>query len=77
VGSGIPKSNPEAKILVNRAQAVPKDSPFFCLKMMISYRRSLICVSEKKVGQNFFPQNCPFAFYASDLKVVPLLRFSR
>jgi hypothetical protein len=37
VGSGIPRSGPEAKILVNRAQAVPKDSPSYCLKRMISH----------------------------------------
>jgi hypothetical protein len=49
VGFGIPKSSPGAKILVNQAQAVPKDSPSFCFKRMISHRRSLIRVSEKKV----------------------------
>jgi hypothetical protein len=32
VRSGIPKSGPEAKILVNRAQEVPKDSPSFLFK---------------------------------------------
>jgi hypothetical protein len=37
VGSGIPKSGPEAKILVNQAQVVPKDSTSFCLKRMISH----------------------------------------
>jgi hypothetical protein len=29
VGSGIPSSGPEVKILVNRAQEVPKDSTSF------------------------------------------------
>jgi hypothetical protein len=52
VGSGIPKSDPEAKTLVNCAQTVPKYSPSFCLKWMISHRRSLIRASEKKVRQN-------------------------
>jgi hypothetical protein len=52
VGSGIPKSGLEAKILVNRAEAVPKDSPSFCLKRMISHQRSLIHASETKVRQN-------------------------
>jgi hypothetical protein len=37
VVSGIPKSSPEAKILVNQAHAVPKDSPSFYLKGMISH----------------------------------------
>jgi hypothetical protein len=32
VGSEIPKSGPEAKILLNQAQVVPKGSPSFCLK---------------------------------------------
>jgi hypothetical protein len=67
---------PEAKILVNRAQAVPKDSPSFCLKRMILHRRSLIRASKKKVRQNF-PSKLPIAFYALDVKVVPLLRSSR
>jgi hypothetical protein len=53
VGSGIPKSGLEAKILVNQAQAVPKDSPSFCIKRMILHRRSLTRASEKKVRQNF------------------------
>jgi hypothetical protein len=53
VGYGIPKSGPEAKILVNQAQAVPKDSPSFCFKRMISHLRSLICANKKKVRQNF------------------------
>jgi hypothetical protein len=48
-----PQIGPEAKILVNRAQAVPKDSPSFCLRRMILHRRSLICAREKKVRQNF------------------------
>jgi hypothetical protein len=47
VGFGISKSGPEDKILVNQAQVVPKDSPSFCLKRMISHRRSLIHASEK------------------------------
>jgi hypothetical protein len=53
VGSGIPKSSLEAKIFVNRTQAVPQDSPSFCLKRMITHRRSLIRASKKKVRQKF------------------------
>jgi hypothetical protein len=53
VGSRIPKSGPEAKILVNQPHTIPKESPSFCLKGMISNRRSLIYASKNKVRQNF------------------------